>query len=47
MSYNPFTVNDNLFNAESNPDINFYSDISPDDTKYFHPNEILEGFECL
>ena len=27
MSYNPFTVNDNCFNSESDPDINFYSDI--------------------
>ena len=46
MSYNPFTVND-VFNSESDPDINFYSDISPLDTKYFNPNEIREGFECL
>ena len=46
MSYNPFTVND-VFNSESDPDINFYSDISPLDTKYFNPNEICEGFECL
>ena len=38
MSYNPFTVNDNFFNSESDPDINFYSDISPLDTKYFIPN---------
>ena len=42
---NPFTVNE--FNSESDPDINFYSDISPLDTKYFNPNEIREGFECL
>ena len=47
MLYNPFTVNDNFFNSESDPDINFYSDISPLDTKYFNPNEIREGFECL
>ena len=47
MSYKPFTVNDNFFNSESDPDINFYSDISPLDTKYFNPNEIREGFECL
>ena len=46
MSYNPFTVNYNFFNSESNPDINFYSDISPLGTKYFNPNEIREGFEC-
>ena len=45
MSYNSFTVNDNFFNSESDPDINFYSDISPLDTKYFNPNEIHEGFE--
>ena len=40
-------MNDNFFNSESDPDINFYSDISPLDTKYFNPNEIREGFECL
>ena len=33
MSYNPFTVNDNFFNSESDPDFNFYCDISPLDTK--------------
>ena len=32
--YNPFTVNDNFFNSESDPDINFYCDISPLDKKY-------------
>ena len=37
MSYNPFTVNDNFFNSESDPDIKFYS----------HIYEIREGFECL
>ena len=47
MPYNPFTVNDNIFNSESDPDINFYSDSSPLDTKYFNPNEIREGFEYL
>ena len=47
MSYNPFIVNDNFFNSESDPYINFYSDISPLDTKCFNPNEIREGFECL
>ena len=47
MSYNPFTANDNFFNSESDPDTNFYSDISPFDTKYFNPKEIREGFECL
>ena len=47
MSYNPFRVNDNCFNFESDPDINFFSDISSLDTKYFNPNEIREGFECL
>ena len=46
MSYNPFTVNYNFFNPESDPDINFYSDISPLGTKYFNPHEIREGFEC-
>ena len=47
ISCNPFTVNDHSFNSESDPDINFYSDISPVDTKYFNPNEIHEGFKCL
>ena len=48
LSYNPFTVNHNFFfNSESDPDINFCSDISPLDTKYFNPNKIREGFECL
>ena len=39
ISFNLFTVND--------PDINFYSDTSPLDPKYFNPNEIHEGFESL
>ena len=47
MSYNLFKVNDNFFDSESDPDINFYSDIFPLDTKYFNPNEIREGFKCL
>ena len=47
MSYIPFTVNDKFFNSETLSDINFYSDISPLDTKYFNPNEIPEGFEYL
>ena len=47
MSYIPFTVNDKFFNSETLSDINFYSDISPLDTKYFNPNKIPEGFECL
>ena len=47
MSDNLVTVNDNFFNSESDPDFDFYSDISPLDTKYFNPNEIREGFECL
>ena len=47
MSYNPFTVNDNFLNSESDPDINFYSDISHLDTKYFNSNKIREGFECF
>ena len=47
MSYNPFTVNDNRFNPESVQDINCYSDISTLDRKYFSPNEIFEGSECL
>ena len=47
MSYNPFTVNDNFFNSESDPDVNFYSNISPLATKYFNPNEIRDGFDCL
>ena len=46
-SDNPFTVNDNFFNSESDPDININSDIYPLDTKYFSPNEICECFECL
>ena len=37
---NPFTVNDNFVNSESNSDINFHSDISPLDTTFFNPNEI-------
>ena len=36
-----------FFYSESDADINFYSDISPLDTKYFNPNEIRKGFECL
>ena len=47
MSYNPFTLNDKFFNPKSDPYINFYSDISPLDTKYFNPNEVQEDFECL
>ena len=48
MSYNPVNdVNDKCFNFGSDPDINFYSDISPLDTKYFNPNEIREGFSVL
>ena len=47
MSYNPFSVNDNFFNSESDPDINLRRDISPLDIKYFSPNEIREGFECF
>ena len=47
MSYNLFTVNDNFLNSESDLEINFYSDISPLDTKYFNPNKIREGFQCL
>ena len=47
MSYNLFTVNDNFFNSESDPDFNFYCDISPLDTKHFNPNEIREGFKRL
>ena len=43
VSYNHFTVNDNLFNSESDPDTNFYTDISSLDTKYFNPNEIRES----
>ena len=36
-----------FFNSENDPDINFYRDISPLDTKYLNPNEVREGFECL
>ena len=46
ISENTFSVND-VFYSESDTNINFYSDISPLDTKYFNPNEIREGFECL
>ena len=46
MSFNPFMVNDNI-NSESDPYINFYSDISPLDTKYFNPSEIRDVFRCL
>ena len=34
-------MNANFFNCKSDPDI------SPFDSKYFNPNEIREGFECL
>ena len=34
MYYNPFKMNDNFFNSENDPDINFYSDIFPLDTKF-------------
>ena len=44
ISFNPFTVNYSFFNSESDPDINFYSDISPLDAKYFNPNKIRESF---
>ena len=47
MSYNPFTMNDNFFDSESNPDINFYSDIYPLYTKYFNPNKIHEGLSVF
>ena len=47
ISNNPSTVNDNFFISESDPDINFCSDISPLDTTYFNTNKIREGFECL
>ena len=47
ISYNPFTVNDNSVNSGSHQYINFYSDISSLDTKYFNPNGIHEGFLCL
>ena len=36
-----------FFNSESDPDISFYSDISPLNTKYFNPKEVREGFKCL
>ena len=47
ISYNPFTVNDNFVNFESDPYISFYSGISPLYTKCFNANEFCEGFECL
>ena len=47
ISYNPFTVNDSFINSKSDPDINFYDDISPLDTKYVNPNETSEGFKCF
>ena len=33
ISYNLFKVNNNFFNSESDPDINFYNDISSHDKK--------------
>ena len=39
MSYNPVTVNYNFFNSESDPDINFYSDISPLRHKIFQSKQ--------
>ena len=47
ISYHPFTVNNNFINSGNDADINFYSDISPLNTKYFNPDKIREGFECL
>ena len=47
ISYSPFTVNDNVVNSQSDPDIIFYDDNSPLDKKNLNPNEIREGFECL
>ena len=50
MSFNPFTVNDNFYSdfySDIFTDINFYSDISPLDTKYFNPNQIREVYGCL
>ena len=47
ISFNPCTVNDNFFSSESDPDINFYSDTSLLDKKYFRLNEICEDFESL
>ena len=44
--FNPFTVNDNFINSESDPDTNFYSNISPPYRKYVNSNEIREAFEC-
>ena len=40
-------MKDFFFYSESCPDINFYSDISPLETKYFNPNKIFKGFERL
>ena len=47
ISYNPFTVNDSFIYSKSDPDINFYDDISRLDTKYVNPNETFERFECF
>ena len=48
ISYNPFPLKYFFFfNSESDLDINFYSAISPLDTKYFNPAEIREGCDCL
>ena len=47
MWCNALPVNNNFFNCKSDLDIDFYSDISPLDTKYFNRNEICEGFEWL
>ena len=47
ISYNTFTVIDNVFNSESNPDISFYRDIFSLDTDYFNSNKVCKAFKCL
>ena len=46
MSYNPFTVNENFLNSESDIHILIFI-VSPLETKYFNPSEIPESFECF
>ena len=47
ISYNPSIVNYTFTNSGNDPDINVYGNISPLDTKYFNPNKIRKGFDCL
>ena len=40
-------MNDSFIYSKSDPDINFYDDISRLDTKYVNLNETFERFECF